>query len=116
MQRLDAAYPKGQWPGFRMMDVTSGSIWPVLAAASRLPGMSTSGAQGVTWVSDLRLTTRGPENSWYLQAMGGHSGMPAGPKKCLLLPLPPQEEMTTGQGSIAMDSRSGTGPHGKGDR
>lgn len=50
--------------------------------------------------------------------MGEHSGMPLSPKKCPLLPLPSQEGMTTGEGSITkdIDSRPGAGPHGQGDR
>lgn len=62
---------------------------------------------------DLRPTTKGPD-SWHPQAMGGHKGIPVGSKNCLL--LPPQEGMPTGLGSIAMDLRSRTGPHGQGDR
>lgn len=52
MQPLVAVYPKKrQWPGFSVMAVTSGSTWPVLVAAFRLPGRLTSGAQAVVQAS-----------------------------------------------------------------
>lgn len=56
--------------------------------------------------------------SWYLQALGGHSGAPMGLKKCPLLSLPPQEGITIGEVPIAMDMepRPEAGPHGQGDR
>lgn len=40
-----ACRKKKQLPGFSAMVVMSGSMWPVLAAASRLPRRLTSGAQ-----------------------------------------------------------------------
>lgn len=74
MQPLVAAYPKKrQWPGFSVMAVTSGSMWPVLVAAFRLPGRPTSGAQAVVQASRPkahRQSTRG--QSQHLQARGGH--------------------------------------------
>lgn len=70
-----------------VMVLTSGSMWPVLAAAPRLLGRLTSSVQGVMWASRPKAHHQGMGGgSWHLKAMSGHSGMPVSPKKFPCLP------------------------------